>query len=324
MSLTKRGFLAALVGLGFAAAAAPEASAQQQLSIVTGGTGGVYYPLGGGFANIIGKKIPGFTASAQVTGGSVANLELLGRDKADMGFSQVDAAWDAVNGLDKFKSGKLDIKALVVMYPNHMQVVTVEGSGVTKIEDMKGKRISTGSAGSATEVFAFRVLEAAGLDPQKDIVRERLGAAESANAMKDKKIDAFFFVAGLPTAAITDLAATPGTKIKVIDIAQYAPKMIEKYGAIYSASVIPKSVYPGMDADAKNVAVWNILVVNGKMSNDLAYNLTKVMMESREDLGQVHAEGKNILDSSQTIANAGIPIHPGALKYFQEKGLKVQ
>jgi TRAP transporter TAXI family solute receptor len=158
----------------------------------------------------------------------------------------------------------------------------------------------------------------------KDIVRERLGAAESANAMKDKKIDAFFFVAGLPTAAITDLAATPGTKIKMIDTAHLAPKMVQKYGEIYSATVIPKATYPGMDADNPNVAVWNIMAVNGKMSDDLAYNLTKLMMESREDLGQAHAEGKNIREQNQTKVKAGVPFHPGALKYFAEKGIKVQ
>lgn len=324
MILSKRAFLIATVSAGLAFGSAGTVTAQQQLSIVTGGTGGVYYPLGGGFASIIGKKMPGVTASAQVTGGSVANLELLGRQKADVAFAQVDAAWDAVNGLDKFKTGKLDIKALVVMYPNHMQAISVEGSGITKVEDMKGKRISTGSAGSATEVFAFRVLEAAGLDPQKDVVRERLGAAESVNALKDKKIDAFFFVAGLPTAAITDLAATPGTKIKVIEIAQYSDKLVEKYGAIYSASVIPKSTYPGMDADAKNVAVWNIMAVSGTMTDDLAYQLTKLMMESIEDLGLVHAEGKNIRPVNQSKANAGIPYHPGALRYFTEKGIVIQ
>ena len=133
-----------------------------------------------------------------------------------------------MNGLDKFTSGKLPIRALAVMYPNYMHAVTVEGTGISKIDDLKGKRVSTGSPGSATEVFAFRVLEAAGIDKDKDIKRERLGVAESANALKDRKIEAFFFVVGLPTSSITDLATTPNTKVKLLDHDQYLGKMVEQ------------------------------------------------------------------------------------------------
>jgi hypothetical protein len=300
-------------------------SAQQakQLSIATGGTGGVYYPLGGGFANILGKEIPGVTATAEVTGGSVANLQLIGTGKADIAFTQVDAAWDAINGLDKFKSGKLPILSLAVMYPNHMQVVTVEGTGITKIEDLKGKRVSTGSPGSATEVFAFRVIEAAGLDKDKDMTRERLGVAESVAALKDKKIDAFFFVAGLPTAAITDLASTPNTKIKLLDHAQYVAKMNAKVGPLYAAASIPKSTYSGMDKDAQNITVWNIMAVNAAMPDDLAYQITKTMFEKREDLARIHAEGANIKLEMQSLKRSGIPFHPGALRYFKEKGVAI-
>ena len=209
------------------------------------------------------------------------------------------------------------------MYPNHMHVVTIDGTGVTKIEDLKGKRVSTGSPGSATEVFAFRVIEAAGLDKDKDMKRERLGVAESVNAIKDKKIDAFFWVGGLPTAAVTDLGATPGTKLRMIDIAQNVGKMVAKYGEIYAATVIPKGTYGGQDADNHNVAVWNVMAVNANMPEDLAYQLTKLMLEKREDLGTVHKEGLNIKAENQTKKKSGIPFHPGALKYFAEKGIKV-
>jgi TRAP transporter TAXI family solute receptor len=311
----------AVMALSVTAAVGQQA---KQLSITTGGTGGVYYPLGGAFASIIGKNIPNTTAAAEVTGGSVANLQLVGTGRADMGLAQVDASWDAIHGLDKFKSGKLPIQALAVMYPNHMHVVTVDGTGVTKIEDLKGKRVSTGSPGSATEVFAFRVIEAAGLDKDKDMKRERLGVAESVNAIKDKKIDAFFWVGGLPTAAVTDLSATPGTKIRLLDIAQLAPKMVAKYGAIYSATTIPKTTYSGMDADNKNVAVWNIMMVNASMSDDLAYQLTKLLFEKREELALTHKEALNLKTENQTKANAGVPFHKGALKYFAEKGIKVE
>ncbi|MEQ1614278.1 MAG: TAXI family TRAP transporter solute-binding subunit [Hyphomicrobiaceae bacterium] len=315
---------ALVLGLGLLAGSAiAVAQTAKQLSIATGGTGGVYYPLGGGFANILSKALPGVTATAEVTGGSVANLQLLGSGKADLAYVQVDASWDAINGLDKFTSGKLPIQALVVMYANHMHVVTVEGTGINKIEDLKGKRISTGSPGSATEVFAFRVLEAAGIDKDKDVKRERLGVAESVNALKDKKIEAFLWVGGLPTAAVTDLAATPSTKLKLLDIAQLVEKMNAKYGPLYTAASIPKATYTGLDVDNKNVTVWNLMAVNAKMDEQLAYDLTKTMMEKRADLAQVHKEALNIKDENQTSKKAGIPWHPGALKYFKEKGIKV-
>src|SRR5262245_59206510 len=320
-----KALLAAAIAVAIGAAATATAQQNRQLSIVTGGTGGVYYPLGGGFGNILGKELPGVTATAQVTGGSVANLQLIGSGKADIALSQVDAAWDAINGTDKFTAtGKLPIRALAVLYPNHMHVVTVDGSGISKVEDMKGKRISTGSPGSATEVYAFRVLEAAGLNHEKDIRKERLGVAESVNALKDRKIEAFFWVGGLPTAAVTDLAATPNTKIKLIDIAHLTPKMNDKYGPLYAEGVIPASTYKGMDADAKNNSVWNIIAVNANMDEQLAYDLTRIIMEKRDDLALVHKEALNIKPEWQTSNRAGVPWHPGALKYFKEKGINVE
>ena len=312
--------LALCAALGLTPALAQQS---KQLSIATGGTGGVYYPLGGGIGNILGKEIAGVTATAQVTGGSVANLQLIGSGKADLCFTQVDAAWDAINATGKFPA-KLPVTALVVMYPNHMHVVTVEGTGINSVEDMKGKRISTGSPGSATEVYAIRVLEAAGLSDEKDITKERLGASESVNALKDRKIDGFFWVGGLPTAAVTDLAATPNTQIKVLDIAQYTAKMNAKYGPLYAEATIPAATYKGMAKDAKNNTVWNIMAVNASMSEDLAYQLTKIMLEKRDDLALVHKEALNIKPEWQTSNRAGIPWHPGALKYFKEMGMKVE
>jgi TRAP transporter TAXI family solute receptor len=316
--------VAAAAAMGAAVGTTTALAQSKQMSIVTGGTGGVYYPLGGGFGNILGKELPGVTATAQVTGGSVANLQLIGSGKADIAFTQVDAAWDAINGKEKFASGKLPIRALVVMYPNHMHVVTVDGTGITKVEDLKGKRVSTGSPGSATEVYALRVIEAAGLDPEKDMRRERLGVAESVNALKDRKIEAFFWVGGLPTAGVTDLASTPNTKIKILDIAHYTAKMNAKYGPLYAEATIPASTYKGMEADAKNNTVWNIMAVNASTDEKLAYDLTRIMLEKREDLALVHKEALNIKPEWQTSSRAGIPWHPGALKYFKEKGIKVE
>ena len=163
---------------GLAMACTLGAALAQNLSIATGGTGGVYYPMGGGIAAVLSKHVPGMQATAEVTGGSVDNLKLIGSGKPYIGFTMTDAAQDASRGEGKFKGNKVPLKTLMVLYPNRMHVVSVEGRGITKMADLKGKRVSTGSPGSATEVMAFRLIEAAGLDKDKDMKRERLGAAE--------------------------------------------------------------------------------------------------------------------------------------------------
>src|SRR6478672_13304754 len=166
------------------ALAASTLAGAQNISIATGGTGGVYYPMGGGMAAVLSKFVPGMQATAEVTGGSVDNLKLIDSGKPYVGFSMTDAAQEAFKGEEKFKSHKVPLRTLMVLYPNRMHVVTVDGRGIAKFADLKGKRVSTGSPGSATEVMAFRLLEAAGMDKDKDVKRERLGAAESVNALK--------------------------------------------------------------------------------------------------------------------------------------------
>src|SRR5215216_6396341 len=309
----------AAVGLAFAGIVHAQ---QKTMAIGTGGTGGVYYPLGGAVANVLSKNLPNLQATAEVTGGSVDNLKLIGAGKSEMGFTMADAALDALKGEDKFKSGKLPLQALLVVYPNRMHVVTVEGTGIQTMADLKGKRVSTGSPGSATEVMAFRVIEAAGLDKDKDLKRERLGVSESVNAVKDRKIDAFFWVGGIPTAAVTDLAATPGTKIKLIDHSDVVAKMNAKYGDLYSAGVIKAGAYPGTTKDNQIVDVWNILVTGDRMSDDIAYNIVKTVVEKKAELVAVHKEAEAFSLENQVQERSPIPFHPGALRYFQEKGVK--
>jgi TRAP transporter TAXI family solute receptor len=201
-------------------------------------------------------------------------------------------------------------------------VVTIDGTGINKLSDLKGKRVSTGSPGSGTEIMAFRVLEAAGIDGKKDIKQERLGAAESVNAIKDRKIDAFFWVGGVPTAAVTDLAATPGIKIKLIDHDEAVEAMNRKYGPLYVKSVIAAGSYAGQDKASSNVDVWNILVASDKMSDQMAYNIVKTLFEKKAELVAVHAEAKNIELKNQPLGSP-IPFHPGARKYLEEQGIKV-
>jgi uncharacterized protein len=311
------------ISVAFATMAFTAVSFAQNLSIGTGGTGGVYYPMGGGIAAVLSKHVPGMQATAEVTGGSVDNLKLIGTDKPYVGFTMADAGLDALKGEDKFKGNKIPVRTLMVLYPNRMHVVSVEGRGIGKMADLKGKRISTGSSGSATEVMAFRILEAAGLDKDKDVKRERLGVAESVNAMKDNKIDAFFWVGGLPTAAVTDLANTPGTKIKMIDHAELVPKMNQKYGNLYIEDTITKTVYKGMDADNKQATVMNLLVAHEKMDEKTAYNIVKTIFDKKADLVAVHKEAENFKLENQNGKATPIPFHPGAAKYFAEKGVKL-
>jgi TRAP transporter TAXI family solute receptor len=317
-------FASVTLGAALAVAGATQAQEKYSLSIATGGTGGVYYPLGGGMANLLSKYVPGLQATAEVTGGSVDNLKLIATGKPYIAFSMADAGQDAYRGEDKFKGTKVPLRTLMVLYPNRMHVVTIEGTGITKMADLKGKRVSTGSPGSATEVMGFRVIEAAGLDKDRDMKRERLGVAESVNAIKDRKIDAFFWVGGLPTAAVTDLANTPGVKIKMIDHADTVAAMNKKYGPLYIEDVIPKATYRGMDADNRQATVWNILVSHENLSNQTAYNIVKTIFDKRDDMIAVHKEAENFRLENQKASASPIPFHPGAVKYFAERGLRIR
>ena len=320
----KRTLIGAMAALVATAVSLGAANAQQRtIAIGTGGTGGVYYPIGGGLANLLSKNLPNTQATAQVTGGSVDNLKLIGSGQSEIGFSMADAALDAQKGQDKFKGNPVELRTLMVLYPNIMHVVSIEGTGIEKMADLKGKRVSTGSGGSATEVMAFRVIEAAGLDKDKDLKRERLGVAESVNALKDRKIDAFFWVGGLPTAGVTDLAATPGVKIKMIDHSDVVAKMNAKYNNLYATSVIKAGTYPGQDKDNQASAVWNILVTNDKMSDADAYAIVKLIIDKKADLVAVHKEAASFSVENQVVNNSPVPWHPGAVKYFKEKGAKM-
>jgi TRAP transporter TAXI family solute receptor len=294
-----------------------------RLSIATGGTGGVYYPLGGGMASVISKYIPYAEATAEVTTASVDNCRLIGAGKADLALIMADTGWDAYQGRGVFKE-KIPLRTLFAFYPNNMHIVTIEGRGIEKVTDLKGKRVSTGAPGSGTEVMALRVLEAFGLDPDKDMKRDRLGASESAGALKDRKIDAFFWVGGVPTAAVTDVGATPGLKIKLIGHDEAIPKMREKYGPLYVRGTIPAKSYPGQDADVPIAVVWNLVVCHENMKGDVAYDIVKTLFERKPELVAVHKEAGWLALEPQAAGGSPIPFHPGAIRYFKEKGITVK
>jgi len=302
------------------------ATAQNKINIFigTGPTTGVYYPLGGGLADVLTKFVPNLNATAGTTAGSVANLQLMGQGKADVSFTMADASWDAFKGQDKFQGKPVALRALMVLYPNRMHVVTIEGTGINKFADLRGKRVSTGAVNSATEVMATRLLDAYGLDAKKDILQERLDPGKSADALKDKKLDAFFWVGGIPTSAVTELAATPGVKLKLIDHADGVENMVKKYGPLYVKDTIPAKSYPGQEQANQIATVWNVLVANASMSDQLAYDIVKTVFDHKEDMIRVHGESKNLDYKYQTPGAAVIPFHPGAIKYFAEKGIQLK
>ncbi|MDR7543695.1 MAG: TAXI family TRAP transporter solute-binding subunit [Armatimonadota bacterium] len=292
-----------------------------RLSIATGTTGGVYFPLGGGLASLISKNIPGVVATAEVTPASVDNIRLLAAKRADLAFVLADTAVDALRGEEAFRGNPVPIVTLTPLYNNFNHLVTVDGTGITTISDIRGKRVSVGPPGSGTEVTALRILEAAGLHPDRDIRRERLSPAASADAIKDRKLDAFFWSGGLPTAAVLDLAASPGMRIRLVPLDALLPAMQKKWGNLYFRSVIQKEFYPGMPADAPTIGVANLLISHKDFNAELAYQITKLVYERRADLAQVHKEATNIT----LIGVAGrspLPFHPGAVRYFKERGVE--
>ena len=312
--------LALALAAGLALAGIGEAQ-QRQLSIGTGDPGGVYFPLGGAVAGVLAKALPDLHASVEVTGGSVDNIKLIAAGQSDLGFTMADAASDAMQGQDKFRNNKVDLQALLVVYPNRMHVVTLDDTGINTLADIKGKRVATGSPGSATEIMASRALDVIGLDKDKDIKRERLSVAESVNALADRRIDAFFWVGGIPTAAITNLATTAGVRMKLIDHADIVDKMNEKYGKLYSKSRIKAGTYPGYKTDADVAEVWNLIVTGRRMSDEDAYTIAKTLIEKKDDIVKVHKEAESFSLDNQMQDRSPIPFHPGALKYFKEKGV---
>ena len=316
----------ATLGAAAAVLAAPRLARAQgtQLAIATGTTGGVYYPLGGGLANILSRAIPGLSATVEVTGGSVANNQLLGAGRVGMVFTQVDASVDAVRGVERFRGRPVNVRALAVIYTNRMQLVTTAAAGIASMADLKGKRVSTGAPGSATELMAFRLIEGAGLDRDKDFrARERLSPAESTNAIKDGKLDAYFFVSGIPTSAITDLGASPGITLRLIDHAEFVGKIVEKHGPVYFPEVIPAGTYPGQTVDNKQMSVANIIAVLDTMPNDQAARIIEATWKARDELAQVHAEARGFTLEKQKTSAAGVPWHPAAEAFWKAQGAQL-
>ena len=298
-----------------------DGSGKVRLSIATGGTGGVYYPYGGGIAKIISENIPNVEATAEVTAASVDNLKFLRDRKADLAFVTADTLFDAVEGRGVFDGTKLPIRGLASLYENYTQVITLDSTAVKTLSDMKGKVISTGSAGSGTEVTAFRVLEAVGINPAADIRKQSLGAVQSVDALKDGKIDAFFFSGGLPTAAVLDLAHTPGYKVRLVPNGEALQALHRIYGeSLYSLGKVPVGTYAGVEEDVPVISVSNILAVHESMPEQLAFDITRTLFERQAELVAIHPEAKKLSLQTAIQNSPGWNI-AGAIRYYKEQGV---
>ncbi|HHY71443.1 MAG TPA: TAXI family TRAP transporter solute-binding subunit [Thermoanaerobacterales bacterium] len=286
------------------------------VTIATGGIAGTYFPLGGALADIWSNNISGVNSTAQTTGASVANVNLLRNGEVEVVFVQNDIAFYAANGTEMFSDSKYeDIKGLATLYPETIQIITLEGKKIDSLADLKGKKVAVGAAGSGTEANARQILEASGIT-YDDINVQYLSFSEAANNLKDGNIDAAFVTAGFPTAAVQDIAAQRKVKLLNVDDA-LADKLIEKY-PFYVKTVIPADTYNGMTEDVKAIAVMSMLAVSSDLDEDTVYNLLKTMYENPDRLKVAHPLGA-LIKAETGQDGMSIDLHPGAIKHFNDK-----
>jgi TRAP transporter TAXI family solute receptor len=301
------------------ALAGPVTAKTTFIGIGTGGTGGIYYPYGGGVAEIWSKYVPGIQAVAEVTGASVENVKLADKGETVIGEVMGDVADAGYNGLDKFKGKKHDILSMAVMYPNLLQVVTLKNSGITNIEQIKGKRISSGSPGSGTNFMAEAVLKAVGipLDSFKD---SRLSFTETANALRDGTIDVGFWSVGPGTSSILDLATTHD--IVIIPITPEQTQKVLAANDTYASVDLAGGVYRGVDTPVPTIGVWNVMICQKSLAEDMVYKLVAALYEHNDYLRKIHPSAAYTTPEN-AVKYSPIPLHPGTVKYLKEKGIAV-
>ena len=299
----------ALVGCG------SDTAEKKFLNIGTGGTAGTYYPIGGAMAEILNKDIQGMNASAQSTGASVANINMLKDGSVDLAIVQNDITYYAANGVEMFKDKKVDgLKGIATLYPETCQAVTLDSSGIKSIADLKGKKVAVGAAGSGVEANARQIMEAYGIT-YNDIQVQYLSFAEAANALKDGNIDAAFLTAGYPTSAIQDIASQHKVRLLPVE-ADKADALIAKY-PFYTKTVIPAGTYAGFNEEVPAVSVMAMLVANDKVDDKLGFALTKALFSNLDRLHAAHAAAKAIV-KEKAMEGMSLPMNAGAEKFFKE------
>lgn len=304
----------------FAGSLATPALAQGQLSIATGGTGGVYYPMGGALAEVINTEIEGYSATAEVTGASVENMGLIATGDADLAIGLADTVYQAHTGTGRFEGQQLPmVRGLASLYANMVHIVTLEGSGITTLDDLRGKRVSIGAPGSGTEVNTAAILEANGIT-YDDIDEQRLNYNETADALSNGDIDAGFLSVGAPTSSILNLATTQD--IVIIALSEAELEAAEAASDTFAITTLPGGTYNGVDEDVAVLGIPNVLTASSEMSDDLAYAITRAMFDNIDEMRAVHPAA-NQTTVEFTLNATPLPLHPGAIRYFEEIGATV-
>lgn len=312
--------IALVVVAAVVAAVALRPPRKQYLSIATGGTGGVYFPLGGALAAVLNEEIRGMEASARTTGASVANANLLAQpapDGVEMAFMQNDIAYFAHRGIEMFTGRAIPLlRGIATLYPEVIHLVATEASGVRTIRDLVGKRVAVGAPGSGTEANARQILGAFGITYDQFAKTDFLTFAEATTAIRDGHLDAAFLTTGVGAAAVVELARTIPTT--VVTIAGPEVEALRRDFPFYATFTFPAETYPGMTAPVPTIAVRAMIVVRADMDEGLAYNITRALFANLDDLGRAHVRGRDI-----TLATAqdgmSIPLHPGAERFFRAR-----
>lgn len=297
----------------------PEAAPVKSVKMIlaTGGTAGTYYPYGGAIAQIWNSKIPGMNVTAQATGASVENIKLVNKKEAELAMVQTDIADYAANSKEMFKEAMPKVRGIAILYPEYIKVLVRAESGINSIADIKGKKVSVGAPGSGNEANSRQLLDIYGLD-YKQVTPLYLSYAETAEQFKDKHLDVFMMTTGIPNSAVMDIATQHN--IKLLNIPDdMIEKTIKKYPFMAKVT-IPANTYKGMTAPVNTVAVQAVLVVNSEVDESTVYNLTKALFDNQPDLAKAHAKGKE-LSLEKAISGISIPLHPGAIKFYKEKGI---
>jgi len=312
--------LALVCGFMFTFTSGPAQARTRFVSIGTGGTGGVYYPYGGGVAEIWSKKVDGIKAVAEVTGASVENTKLCDKGETLFGEIMSDVAYQAYTGTGKFKDKPQKILGMFVMYPNVYHVVTRADSGINSLADLKGKKVSVGAPGQGTEFMTNLILEGALGIPYSSFKVFRLSFNENANALKDNSIDVGIWCVAPPTSSIMDLATTH--KIKIIPFTKAEINKVTSKYPFYSGYTLPAGVYKGQDQEVYTASVWNTFICNADLDEELVYKLTKAVFENQKYLIKIHHFAKYTTPEN-AIKYSAIPLHPGAAKYIREQGIDI-
>lgn len=317
--LTRRTLITTAAAAGLLHAV--RAQERLRLVVVTGGTGGVFYPYGGGLAKVLTETVPNTQATAQVTGGSVDNVKLLNEGEADIGFSTIDSAYDGLKGEAAYaEDGPQAVSLLARLYDSFFHIVATAGSGINSVADLKGRRVSVGSAGSSTESIADRVLTAAGLDPQADIGRDNLGVAESVGALKDGKIEAFFWIGGVPTAAVKDLCASGQPAVTFVSAANELTKLEASYPGLYAPMTLAANTYQGQTSDVAGIGVANVLVVPSAAEEPMITAVLGGIFDHLDKIHAIHPEAAK-LTLEGAYAMLAVPYHPAAEAFYASRGV---